>query len=57
MKLFKGGTEIQDNFVYRSKIGGPYATAEHFNVTRPQTRAGIRMPVKKYYVNVTEVMS
>jgi len=56
MKPFKGGTEIQDNFVYRSKIGGPYATAEHFNVTRPQTRAGLRFPVKKYYVNITEVM-
>jgi hypothetical protein len=56
MKLFKGGTEIQDNFVYRSKIGGAYQTAEHFNVTRPQTRAGLRFPVKKYYVNVTEIM-
>lgn len=55
MKLFEGGTEIQENILYKPMKGGFYQDgAGSFDVTRRQTTAGTRFRMKRAYVNVTE---
>jgi hypothetical protein len=54
MKLFEGGTEIQENLLYRPMKGGFYQTGQGFNTTRSQTTLGTRFKMKKAYVNVSE---
>lgn len=54
MKIFPGGTQIQENFIYKPMKGGAYAKGDQFDVTRRQTKAGMLFDIRKYEVNVTE---
>lgn len=56
MKVFPGGTLIQENYLYRPMKGGAYHKGASFNITRHQTKAGGQFKMKKYYVNVTEYL-
>lgn len=54
MKLFEGGTEIQENILFKPMKGGFFQRGQSFNINRQQTRAGTRFQMKRAYVNVTE---
>jgi hypothetical protein len=54
MRPFKGGTNIQENFLYKPMKGGAYARGGKFNVDRRQTKTGLQFGMKTYYVNVSE---
>lgn len=57
LELFGGGTQIQDNFLFRPMIGGPYVRGGNpFDLTKVRTRAAIRYGLKLYYVNITEYL-
>ncbi len=54
LEMFKGGTKIQENFLYAPMNGGAYAKGGTFNLDRRQTVTGGQFDPKLYYVNVTE---
>lgn len=54
LRIFKGGTGIQENTLFKPMIGGPYARGGKFNITRRQTKTGLFFTMKTYYVNVSE---
>lgn len=54
VERFRGGTKIQENFIYAPMKGGAYAKGDTFNITRRQTATGATFDPKLYYVNVTE---
>lgn len=54
MKLFEGGTEIQENILFKPMTGGFFQRGTSFNTNRKQTTAGTRFSMKRAYVNVTE---
>jgi hypothetical protein len=54
MKIFPGGTLIQENFIYKPMKGGAYSKGSQFDITRRQTKAGMQFDMKFYEVNVTE---
>lgn len=56
MKLFPGGTGIQENFLYRPMKGAFYNKGDQFDITRSQTKTGMQFTIKKAYVNVTEFL-
>lgn len=56
MKLFPGGTGIQENFLYKPMKGAFYQKGDQFDITRSQTKTGMQFQVKKAYVNVTEYL-
>ena len=56
MKVFPGGTLIQENYLYRSMKGGAYHKGANFNITRHQTKAGGQFDMRKFYTNVTEYL-
>lgn len=57
MKVFPGGTKIQENFMFRPMKGGSYKRGgTPFNTTRAQTRAGLQFNLRLYYVNVTQFL-
>ncbi len=57
IRLFPGGTEIQDNFLFKPMIGGAYKRGGNaFNTTRRVTKAAIKYGLKLYYVNITEFL-
>ncbi len=57
IELFGGGTEIQDNFLFKPMIGGAYKRGGNaFNTTRRVTKAAIKYGMKLYYVNITEFL-
>lgn len=49
-----GGETIQDNFIYDTLEGGPYAKGATFNTNAKQTTDAIKFGFRQYYVNVTE---
>lgn len=49
-----GGPFVQENFLYRSQNGGPYAPGSQFNITKQQTLTGLQFTPRYYYVDVTE---
>ena len=54
IERFRGGTQIQENFIYAPMKGGAYAKGGTFNIVRRQTATGATFLPKQYYVNVTE---
>ena len=56
MKVFPGGTLIQENFLFRPMKGDFYQKGAQFDVTKRQTKTGMTFTVKKAYVNVTEYL-
>lgn len=54
MRIFKGGTGIQENLLYKPMVGGAYARGSKFDITRRQTKTGLYFTFKTYYVNVSE---
>jgi hypothetical protein len=57
LKIFPGGTQIQETFMFRPMKGGSYVRGgTPFNTTRAQTRAGLRFNLRLYYVNITEYL-
>ncbi len=54
LRIFKGGTGVQENFLYRPMKGGAYPRGGHFDITRRQTKTGLLFNLRTYYVNVTE---
>lgn len=54
MRTFKGGTNIQENFLFKPMKGGSYARGGKFDITRRQTKSGLQFTMKTYYVNVSE---
>lgn len=49
---FTGGSTINENFIYASMIGGPYAKGKNFNVAQRQTEQQGRFDVKYTQVSV-----
>jgi hypothetical protein len=56
MKVFPGGSLIQENFLFKPMKGGWYRKGGTFNTTRPTTKAAMQFEMKKAYVNVTEYL-
>ena len=56
MKVFPGGTLIQENFLFRPMKGDFYQKGAQFDVTKRQTKTGMQFTIKKAYVNVTEYL-
>ncbi len=54
MRIFRGGTGIQENLLYKPMKGGSYARGSKFDITRKQTKTGLFFTLKTYYVNVSE---
>lgn len=54
MAIFPGGTQIQENFIYKPMKGGFYSKGSQFDITRRQTKAGMLFDLKYCEVNVTE---
>lgn len=54
MRIFAGGTGIQENLLYKPQIGGFYARGGKFNITRRQTKTGLFFTMRTAYVNVSE---
>lgn len=54
MKIFGGGTQIQENFIYKPMKGGAYPKGGQFDTTKRQTKAGMLFDMKYYHVNITE---
>jgi hypothetical protein len=54
MRIFKGGTGIQENTLYKPMRGGSYSRGGKFDITRRQTKTGLFFTMKTYYVNVSE---
>jgi hypothetical protein len=54
MRIFRGGTGIQENTLYRPMKGGAYPRGQKFDITRRQTKTGLFFTMKTYYVNVSE---
>lgn len=53
-KVWRGGPQIQHNYLYRPMIGGAYAKGAQFNITKRQVLSGIVFSPKFYEVNATE---
>src|SRR2546430_15276534 len=53
---FHGGTDMRTPFVFGPMIGGGYPRGATFNVTKPQTVAGIVFTPRYYEMNVTEYL-
>jgi len=53
-KVWRGGPQIQQNYLYAPMKGGAYAKGAQFNVTKRQTMSGLIFTPKFYEVNVTE---
>lgn len=56
LKIFPGGTHIQSNFLYKPMKGAAYKKGGQFDITKRQTKAGLKFDIKKYYVNITEFL-
>jgi hypothetical protein len=56
MKLFEGGSEIQENILFKPMKGGFYVRGNSFDTTRRRTKLGTRFQMKTCYVNVTELI-
>lgn len=54
LKIFTGGSLIQEGFSYKPMKGGPYSRGDSFDITRRQTKAALQFVLKTYEVNVTE---
>lgn len=54
IERFRGGTKIQENFLYAPMKGRAYAKGDTFDITRRQTATGGTFDPKLYEVNVTE---
>ncbi len=54
LRIFKGGTGIQENTLFKPMVGGPYARGSKFNITRRQTKTGMFFTMKTYYANISE---
>ena len=52
----KGGTMIQENFIYKPMIGGAYAPGGTFDITKRRTADGGTFDLKHHEVNVTEFL-
>lgn len=49
---FDGGSSINEDFLYNSMIGGPYAKGKKFNIAQRQTEQQLRFDVKLLQVSV-----
>jgi len=54
LEMFKGGSKIQENFLYAPMDGGAYAKGDSFSLDRRQTVTGGQFDPKFYHINVTE---
>lgn len=53
-EVWTGGPLVQENFLYKPMIGGPYKKGAQFNISKQQTKAGLLFDPRFYEVNVTE---
>ena len=53
-KVWAGGPQIQENFLYKPMKGAAYAKGANFDITKRQTKAGLLFDPRFYEVNVTE---
>lgn len=53
---FPGGSDIRSPFVFAPMIGGSYSRGDTFNITKPQTIAGLVFTPRYYETNVTEYL-
>lgn len=53
-KVWTGGPQIQENFLYKPMKGGAYKKGANFDITKRQTKAGLLFDPRFYEVNVTE---
>jgi len=51
---WKGGPQIQENFLYKPMKGGAFKKGAQFDITKRQTKAGLLFDPRYYEVNVTE---
>lgn len=49
---FDGGSTINEDFLYQSMIGGPYAKGKKFNIAQRQTEQQLRFDIKLAQVSV-----
>lgn len=50
---WKGGANIQENFIYKPLVGAAYAKGTTFDLTARRTDEGMTFDLKHHYVNVT----
>jgi hypothetical protein len=53
-KVWTGGPQIQENFLYKPMKGGSYRKGATFDISKRQTKTGLLFDPKFYEVNVTE---
>jgi len=53
-KVWTGGPQIQENFIFKPMKGGSYKKGAQFDITKLQTKAGLLFDPRFYEVNVTE---
>lgn len=53
-KVWTGGPQIQENFLFKPLKGGSYRKGAQFDITKLQTKTGLLFEPKFYEVNVTE---
>lgn len=56
IEMFDGGSQIQENMLYGSMLGAPYAKGAQFNISKIQNYTGLTFVPKFYEVNVTEFL-
>lgn len=54
IQKWTGGTQIQENFIYKPMIGGSYQVGSTFDISRRRTAEGATFNLKHHAVNVTE---
>jgi hypothetical protein len=53
---FRGGSFMQNTFLYQPMLGDAYATGDTFNIQKQQTLAATRFDMKTYVVSVPEFL-
>lgn len=53
-KVWQGGPQIQENFLYKPMKGGAYRKGQTFDISKRQTKAGLLFDPRYYEVNITE---
>lgn len=53
-KVWQGGPQIQENYLYKPMKGGAYAKGGQFDILKRQTKSGLLFDPRFYEVNVTE---
>jgi hypothetical protein len=53
-KVWAGGPQIQENYLYKPMKGGAYKKGAQFDISKRQTKSGLLFDPRYYEVNVTE---